>query len=197
MPLTAPHPHRPRALARLRPLALAALVAFAPSALAQQAQEDAARGIEDRMTATEFREAGLDQLSPEQLASLNAWLERELTQETRRAAEKAVQWIGERTPVPAPQPQQQPEPMPQDDGLFNFGSDDEVTARIAGRFTGFAEGRRYTLDNGQVWEQIDSTDLPGVELDSPVVEISPSVFGNSWYIQVEGYNTRAKVRRVK
>ena len=37
----------------------------------------------------------------------------------------------------------------------------------------------------------------GVERDNPQVTVSPGVFGNIWYLQVEGYNRRAKVERIE
>ncbi len=75
-------------------------------------------------------------------------------------------------------------------------SDDPIVARLQGRFDGFAQGRRYTLDNGQVWRQTDSATLTGASIESPEVRISPSWFFGTWYLRIEGYNTRAKVRRV-
>src|SRR5688572_28586770 len=71
----------------LRPLLIAAGVAIAlalsaPAALAQSK-------IEQQMSAEQFKAAGLDQLSPEQLANLNAWLNRTLDAETSKAVVKA------------------------------------------------------------------------------------------------------------
>ena len=68
---------------------------------------------------------------------------------------------------------------------------------MIGYFRGFDSGRSYTLDNGQVWQQTDAASLAGVRLSSPQVKITPSMIGNAWYLQVQGYNTRAKVQRVK
>ena len=82
-------------------------------------------------------------------------------------------------------------------GFFHFGSEEPIVARIQGRFEGFGKNRRYTLDNGQVWKQTDAKRLPGVKLDSPRVTIKPGVFGNVWFLQVEGYNSSAKVERVE
>lgn len=175
-PLVRMHPPHPRLSTRLRPIVLATLVVLAPAALAWQAPDAPAR-IEDRMTATEFRAAGLHQLSEEQLANLNAWLD------------------GERPspPAAAPAPAQ---PQPFDD-RSRSSSREPVTAHLAGTFDGFGKGRHYTLDNGQVWVQIDDAALPGVTLDHPRVEIRPALIGSAWYLQVDGYNTRAKVRRVE
>lgn len=161
----------------IRPLLLAALLALAPAAFAQQAT---GLPIERQMTPEQFKAAGLDQLSAEQLSKLNAWLNRTLETETTKAAETAKKKI-------------------QDDnrGFFNFGSTEPVVARIEGDFRGFGNGRSYTLDNGQVWQQIDGASLAGVRKTSPAVKITPSLIGNAWYLAIDGYNTRAQVRRVK
>lgn len=168
----------PSATAR-RPLALAvallAALVLAPAASAQDGNR-----IEQQMTPEQFRAAGLDQLSAEQLAHLNAWLNRTLDVETTKAATLAKQKVED-----------------ENRGFFNFGSSDPVRSRLQGPFRGFAKGRQFTLDNGQVWRQTDSASLPGVRLESPAVEVSPSLIGNAWYLKVEGYNTRAKVERVK
>ena len=163
--------------ARTALLALA-LAFAAPAAIAQDASDQ--RPIEQRMTPEEFAAAGLGKLSPQELANLNAWLRGTLETETARAAAAAAEQV-------------------KDDnrGFFHFQSDEAIVARLQGRFAGFAKNRRYTLDNGQVWKQVDSQRLDGVNLDNPQVTIKPSVFGNVWYLQVEGYNTRAKVQRIE
>ena len=168
MPATTPR--------RLRPLALASALLLAPLALAQQGQP-----IEQQMTPEQFRAAGLDRLSAGELASLNAWLNRTLDVETTRAAETAKQQVAE-----------------EQRGFPGLGSSDEpVNARLTGAFNGFGKGREYRLDNGQVWRQSDGASLAGVKLDQPTVTIAPSLIGSAWYLKVEGYNTRAKVERVK
>src|SRR3546814_1781912 len=43
--------------------------------------------IEQAMTAEQCKAAGLDKLSPEELANLNTWLDRTITTETAKAAE--------------------------------------------------------------------------------------------------------------
>src|SRR3546814_19392887 len=45
--------------------------------------------IEQAMTAEQFKAAGLDKLSPEELAHLNTWLDRTITTEPAKAAEQA------------------------------------------------------------------------------------------------------------
>lgn len=154
-------------------LSLLLLLAPAPLVFAQDAR------IEQQMTPEQFKAAGLDQLTSEQLASLNDWLNRTIDRETTKAAEIAKKEVEDDTR-----------------GFFSFGSNEPVSARIAGEFKGYRKGRRYTLDNGQVWEQTDDARLPGVTLDNPEVSIAPGMF-NVWYMKVDRYNTRAKVQRVE
>ena len=155
-----------------------ALALAAPAAIAQEASDQ--RPVEQRMTPEEFAAAGLGKLSQQELANLNAWLRGTLEVETARAAAAAAEQV-------------------KDDnrGFFHFKSDEAIVARLQGPFAGFGKNRRYRLDNGQVWKQTDSRRLPGVKLDSPQVTIKPGLFGNVWYLQVDGYNTRAKVERIE
>ena len=175
----------PSRTALLAPLfALAMPAAFAQDTAPTIANAPDQRPIEQRMTPEEFAAAGLARLTPDELADLNAWLRSTLQVETERAAAVAAEAAAEQV---------------KDDnrGFFHFGSDQPVVAHLQGAFSGFARNRQYTLDNGQVWKQLDSARLEGVKLDAPQVTISPGVFGNVWYLQVEGYNKRAKVERIK
>ena len=156
---------------RVRLLALALLLPMASAALAQK--------IEQQMSYEQFKAAGLDKLTPEQLANLNAWLEGRVQVETAKAVEVAKQ-----------------ESQEDRRGLFSSESREPVTGQLDGSFSGFGKGRQFTLDNGQVWKQIDDASL-SAKLTSPQVRITPSIMGGAWYLSVEGYNTRAKVQRVK
>lgn len=154
-------------------LMLLALLGFASSVHAQPQ-------IEKQMTPEQFKAAGLDKLSPAELANLNAWLNNTLEVETAKAATLAKDKV-----------------ETENRGFFSFGKSDPIVARITGEFRGFAKGRSWTLDNGQVWEQIDGASLAGVRKTDPQVRITPSLIGNAWYMQIDGYNTRASVRRTK
>lgn len=132
--------------------------------------------LEERMTGAEFKAAGLDKLTPEELAALNAWLQRR-TAGTAPAA----------TYVP-----------PSDDriGFHDPVATDGVVSRIAGEFTGWSGQTKFTLENGQVWQQAESGSMRGVSVDSPAVTINPAFMG-SWLLKVEGFNTTIRVRRIK
>ena len=162
---------------------LAALLLLPASVLAQQAPP-----IEQAMTAEEFKAAGLDKLSAEELARLNTWLDRRAEQQTTAAVAAAAEQARE---------EGRKEVIESNRGFFNFGSTDPIESTMVGEFRGFGQGRKYVLDNGQEWEQIDTASLAGVRRTAPKVRITPGMIGNAWYLQIEGYNTRAKVRRVK
>lgn len=132
--------------------------------------------LEERMSDTEFKAAGLDKLTPEELAALNAWLQHR-TAGTAPAA----------TYVP---------PSEDRTGFRDTPDSDGVVSRIAGEFAGWSGNTQFTLENGQVWEQAESSSMQGVSVDSPAVTIRPAFMG-SWLLKVEGFNKTLRVRRVK
>lgn len=159
------------------PALLALLLLWPGAAAAQEA-------LQDKMTPAEFKAAGLDKLTPAELASLNAWLQGKVSEESSKAATKA-----------AAEARKEVEQSTR--GFFDFGSSEPIVARLQGEFSGFANGRRYVLDNGQEWRQIDNAKLHGVRKTNPEMTIRPSLLGNAWYLTVDGYNTRTKVQRIK
>jgi len=169
----------------LRLLMVATVLAcVAPAAFAQQA-------LEQQMTAEEFRAAGLDKLSADELANLNRWLQRQVQAEATVAAGEAVERAREEGRAQALQ-EAEAEAVGRRSAPAQEGP---IESRLVGAFNGFARGQRYTLENGQVWEQTDSSRLEGVQVDSPGVRIYPGFLG-TWYLRIDGYNARAKVRRV-
>ncbi len=157
----------------MRRLIVVALLAFTlvgGNALAQQFST-----LEERMTQGEFKAAGLEKLTPEELAALNAWL------------------AGKVSGAPAATPAQDLR------GFENrsFSDDSAVVSTVPGEFTGWqGAGTRFTLANGQVWQVLDSSTRLRVKLTDPTVTIDKGALG-TWYLRVDGYNTRAKVKRVK
>jgi len=129
--------------------------------------------LEERMTYAEFKAAGLERLTPEELAALNAWLAGKPT-------------VAAATPA-------------QDNRGFlsSPDSDQAVVSSVTGEFRGWdGKGDRIKLANGQVWEVTDSSARLKVRLDNPTVTVEPGMF-SAWYLKVEGYNSRARVKRIK
>jgi hypothetical protein len=160
----------------IRSLAVAIVLACMAPVFAQTAQP----AIEKQMTPEQFKAAGLDKLSAGELANLNTWLGRTLETQTARAAADAKQQV-----------------VRENRGFLSFGSDEPIKGRITGQFDGFQKGRIYTLDSGQVWKQIDDAQLAGVRLTNPEVNIKPALMGDTWYMAVGRYHTRAQVKRIK
>ncbi len=161
---------------------MAALLALPTLALAQQAPP-----IQQAMSPEEFKAAGLDKLNTEELARLNAWLNRRVEQETTAAVAAATEQAREEGRKAV---------VEENRGFFHFGSNEPINASIEGEFTGFSQGKRYRLDNGQVWQQTDSARLSGVRRTNPAVTIRPGALG-AWWLKIDGYNTQAKVQRIE
>ncbi len=129
-------------------LVLWAATCAVPSVRAEEAK--AWNGIEKMMTAEEYKAAGLDKLTPDELARLNQWMLRFIAYDAEQVvkSDAAVQKL-QNTPV---------------------------RRRIAGKFTGWTGKTTFILDNGEVWRQR----LPGryaVVLDNPEVEIARNLLG--------------------
>jgi hypothetical protein len=151
-------------------IALFALL-LSPLALAQTFSS-----LEERMSEAEFRAAGLHKLSPEELQRLNDYLR------------------GSALAAPAPAA---PAELDRRGLQTSYGTGDAIVARIPGEFRGWAgAGTRIELDNGQVWEVTDSATRLSVNLQNPGVRIAPGFMG-AWFLQVDGYNTRARVKRIR
>jgi hypothetical protein len=185
-----------------------ALVAFASVAGAQSPDEAT---LEQKMTPEEFKAAGLDKLDAGELAALQQWIQRQQTQAAgtaavapAAAAAGATVAAGTATLSAAEierireegREQGRNEVKQESRGFFDFGSEEPIKSTLVGQFRGFGKGNKYTLANGQVWEQIEPARLDGVKKTDPAVTIKPGIF-NVWFLRIDGYGTAAKVRRIK
>lgn len=134
--------------------------------------------LEERMSAAEFKAAGLDRLSADELAALNDWLRTHGAASASMAAAARTPRGDERV------------------GFADGPSSRSVVSRIAGPFNGWSGSTRFTLENGQVWQQDEGGSLTGVKADSPAVTIDPAFLG-SWRMRVDGYNQRVRVKRIE
>lgn len=162
------------------------LIALLVAAAAVWAQSATFSSLEERMTAKEFRDAGLDQLSPEQLTALNAWIERNVRLADPAVAAAVAQ--GQAAPAVAT-------PAPADMTGFENRERNEVVSRIVGPFKGWFGKTEFQLENGQVWQQVEDDRFP-FNADSPGVTISPGAFG-SWRLKVDGSNRTTLVKRIR
>ena len=160
-------------------------IAFAVVSLPVLAQSQTFSSLEERMTAKDFRDAGLDKLSEVELKALNAWIERNV-----RLADPAVA-------AAVAQGQTVPAAAPASESMVGFENArrEEFTSSIPGTFKGWSGKTQFTLENGQVWEQIEN-DQFSANLESPRVTIKPGLF-RSWRLRVEGYNRTTLVKRIR
>lgn len=160
---------------RILPIALAAAL-VAPAALAQD--DIGFSSLEERMTAAEFRAAGLDKLSDQELTALNQWIRMRSLAESEALALLEQQ---ERREGPVSIRDMPEEPF---------------EARIVGSFSGWSGQTEFVLDNGMVWQQTGNDRYPMAPMEDPKVLIRPGLFGN-WTLQVDGYNKRTNVERIR
>ena len=136
--------------------------------------------LEERMSEKDFKAAGLNKLSPQELEQLNVWLRAHgLSGKAGAGAEHSGE-EGFRSK-----------------GFFGSGGDaGPITAHIKGTIKGWSGHTVFELDNGQTWQQVDGTEFNIPAVTNPAVTISQSLLG-AWDLKVEGYNRTARVTRLK
>lgn len=130
--------------------------------------------LEERMSQSDFHAAGLDKLSPQELAALNAWLR------THNTTTVVTQMV---TPSGKP--------------AFYADKDREpVESKIDGKFSGWYGNTVFRLENGQEWTQTESGQFSNGKYDHPKVKIKPMLLG-SWLMYVEPCGCSVRVERTK
>jgi hypothetical protein len=127
---------------------------------AHAAREQVAGDIQQMMSPAEFKAAGLNKLSPDELAKLNAWLQG-YRQVTEQAAEKKATARAEHTKM------------------------DVIVSRVDGTFNGVTGRSIIRLEDGTVWKQANSDEQYRARVtDHPGAVVIHGVFG--YKMQVEG-----------
>lgn len=127
------------------------------------AREEMSGSIEQVMTPGEFKAAGLNKLSPEELQKLNAWLQgyKEVAEKTAEKKATARAEKVEHTKM------------------------DLLVSRVDGTFNGLTGRTVIRLQDGTVWKQANADDRfrPRVT-DNPAAVVIHGIFG--YKMQVEG-----------
>ena len=127
---------------------------------ASAAREKMSDDIQQIMTPEEFKAAGLNKLSPDELAKLNAWLQG-YRQVTEQAAEKKATARASRTKM------------------------DVLVSRVDGTFNGLTGRTIIRLEDGTVWKQANAEDrFRAKNPDHPAAVVIHGVFG--YKMQLEG-----------
>lgn len=169
-------------------LLLAALLSASGAGAADNQDFD----VLQSMSVAQFRSAGLDKLSDAQLKALDTWFNQYLQQQGP-VCTGAVTAPAAAAPSPsasaiAPQPPTLAAPA--------AAAPDSIEAHIVGSFDGWHGSTRVTLDNGQVWEEVDDSMVTVGRLTNPKVTISRGPL-NGYLMTIEGVRDTVQVRRIK
>lgn len=168
-------------------------------AVAAQAQD-----FTTNLTAEERAAAGLEKLSPAELARLKAIVER------YKAGEVAVvQQQAEQKVAAAEAKVRDAEAKSADDkkagpswlralatlkkAEASPDTNEPLESRLAGDFKGWRRGTIFVLENGQRWQHVEGEDYVTPPMPAPRVWIKPGVLGTFW-LQIEGVRPRVKVK---
>jgi hypothetical protein len=138
-------------------LGLAIALGFSLGCLPAGLAQNEAAGIEQQMTPSEFKAAGLEKLSPAELAKLNSWLQGYREQAVKQAVKTAVA-REEKTKMQL------------------------VVSRIDGVWNGAVSGDVIRLEDGTAWRVANKGEHYGGYADHPAVAIFKSLFG--WKMRV-------------
>ena len=130
------------------------------------------------MTGSEFEAAGLEKLTPGELATLNNWI-RSRSLATLESSKSGAAARSEKS---------------QSD-IANMERK-EFSSRLVGTFTGWDGQTVFKLENGQIWVQSDKNKLYVKAEQNPMVTIKPAAF-KRWRLSVEGHDDDCKVKRIQ
>ncbi len=146
-------------------------------------------GLKSVLTPDEWKRAGLDRLTSDQLGVIDAALIRHqagivapLQNELTHAREAAA--------TASPEPKRR---LLDRFGLSNLGDDWRAQPALQARVLRWESANRFQLDNGQTWEGIEPITY---ELAGKDIEIQARPHGQ-FALVVEGANTTLRVRRVR
>jgi hypothetical protein len=123
-------------------------------------QEQSGKVLQDTMTAEEFKAAGLEKLSAEELKNLNDWLQGYRRTTETKAAEKATVEATKKA------------------GAQSRAKMDLIVSRVDGTFTGLTGHTVIKLEDGTVWKQAMVDDRYRAQItDHPGAAVMHGVFG--------------------
>ena len=133
------------------------------------------RSVQELMTPDEFKAAGLDKLSEDELQHLDAWLqgyrqttEKRVSEQVEKKATEEIKKATEQAKARAPR-------------LLA----ERVVSRVDGTLGGLTGSTVIKLEDGTVWKQANHDDrYHPVVTDHPMVSVSRSAFG--YKMRVEG-----------
>ena len=162
---------------------------------------DGARREDDREDGRGDREAERARREAERARSEAEQARREAAQARREAEQLRLEIEQEsrerdRRPEPAPEPESETpeERFGMEKKMLELGGD-EMSSTALGQFDFWEKGQRIELENGQVWEITNSTNLY-YKAGNPQVTIEKGLF-SSFYMHIDGVSKALKVERIR
>lgn len=145
----------------------------------------------DRLSAEEKKAVGLDLLSPEQVAALNAFVQRDRQQGSGQVREQAKAELREEVKA---QVKAEAKAEVQKEQQQSRESESRVLSRILGKFSGWDGATQFKLENGQIWRQAEPAVYYTKPVERPAVLIEKVYGGWRLYDQNGGW---VRVVRIK
>ncbi|MBN2069399.1 MAG: hypothetical protein JW739_07165 [Opitutales bacterium] len=155
---------------------------------AQESETKPLKEIQQLMPPGEFRDAGLDKLTPEELDVLNKWLYGYIEVQRKAAVDEIV---------PEGEKGFGLELVKEEVVKLFRDTPDEIECALImeGKFSGWDGEAVFKLENGQIWKQVDKSSYY-YPTSSPVVVIRKGAFG-SYFLSIKGKGSKCKVVRIK
>ena len=105
---------------------------------------------------------------------------------------------GDMLPDDVESSEDQPKKNASDDnfGLIIRDERDQISSKILGVFEGWTGTTKFTLENGQVWQQA-SFGVLRVKMNNPNIIIKSSILSDTYTLKIEGLNSSIRVKRIK
>ncbi len=143
--------------------------------------------FEERMSGKEFKAAGLDKLTADELAALNDWARRHSVATLENASSGKADGASSAVSDDMRGFEDQPE-----DEL-----DKIVNGTIEGTFNGSTgKGALFKLTNGMVWQQTEKDSFYIEPVENAKVTIEKSMMGR-WYLSLAGQKKKVRVERIQ
>jgi hypothetical protein len=143
--------------------------------------------FEERMSGKEFKAAGLNKLTAEELSTLNEWARRHSVATLENAAGGQTGGPG----TAASDDMRGFEDQPKDE------LDKIVNGTIDGTFNGSTgKGALFKLTNGMVWQQTEKDSFYVEPVENAKVTIEKSMMGR-WYLSLVGQKKKVRVERIQ
>lgn len=150
-----------------------------------------AKPFVDQISAEDFEAAGLDKLSPEELARLESLIANYQSNKRKKKAKE------EKTIASAPDPTEREDLMGHEQVAAKVpkNAPKKIESRLVGTFEGWYGETKFELENGQIWQQRIEERQKYTPSENPKVTIYRSMGG--YRIRFEGYNQSCPVKRIK